>query len=43
MKCRLVSFGLLCGLAILSQLAAQEQEKDKKEPKFDLPGYWSVT
>jgi outer membrane protein assembly factor BamB len=36
MKCRLVLFGLLCGLGILPQLAAQdtqEKDKDKKGPE----------
>ncbi|CEF49324.1 unnamed protein product [uncultured bacterium] len=33
MKRRLGYFGLLCGLAMLPQLAAQDQEKDKKEPE----------
>ena len=35
MKSRLFIFGLLCGLAMLPHLAAQDQEKDKdkKEPE----------
>src|ERR1700730_8659244 len=40
MKCRLILFGLMCGLAILPQLAAQdtqEKDEDKKGPdKADI-------